>query len=668
MNAATPGDAGDGPFVTPDDATVVAPGRGAPASGPAGGAARLPRRPATPSGWGYRSLVAQLDTSSLHRVWLQQMVDFVNARLDLSDHRMIVLLKLMLTGEDIMPEAQRESIKNAILGFRYGMQEPGRDGMCTWTENHQLIFATAEYLAGQLYPDEHFDNDHRRGSVKKAHAHARLLRWLDDRFHHGFSEWLSNTYYEIMACGLVMLVDHAEDEDLATRAAMVLDLLMLDLALHRFEGHFHASGGRVYRNQKMSATAAEVAVIVNSAFGTPTRFNHDELAGVFVAREKYRVPEVVLEIASASGARQIRTSQGRDVAEALADVQRELGDAPDEVRFTEQLYTAWGQQAYVTPETIELTLKGLGRFRLEQNRFLSPLNRFATIRSPALQRATVKALNPITQGTALHRANVFTYRTPNYLISSAQHYRPGEFGDQQHLWHAAFPGDICVFSTHPGTTQLTGEARPASPSAWVGNGVNPDIGQFNNVVLVLHDLRTRRGYLEGRRHELSHMYMPLVKFDETTVLPHVVAGRTGTSMIGVVAVERIELVSQTELVQRGLVTGWAVVASDLSEFSSLAAFVAELKKATLQRVRGGMVFTMRHINTTDTVPRPHTYRLKWRDAFTVDGVMQNHHYWRHDNDWVSAARGADRVVVEGRDRELVLEWTAGTRVEQPLTG
>ena len=614
--------------------------------------------------WGYRALAEQLESSSIHQTWLHQMLDYINARLDLADHRMLVLLKLLVTSKDVLPARSLTEIRSAVLGFRYGLEQPGADGMCTWTENHQLLFATCEYLAGQVYGEERFTNDGLLGLVKKRNAKAELMQWLDDRYHHGFSEWLSSTYYELMACGLVMLVDHAEDEDLATRAAMVLDLLMLDLALHRFEGHFHASGGRVYRAQKMRSSRSEVEAILQAAFASAPRFNHDEISAVFVAREKYLVPDVILEIAAADGARQVRTSQGRDIAEALDDVNRRLRAAPEGSQFAELVRTAWGQQAYVTPETITLTMRALNRYRLESNRFMSPLTAFAKFHSPAAQRTVLRTLNPIIKGVALQRANVFTYRTPNYLISSAQNYQPGEFGDQQHLWHAALPRDISVFSTHPGSTQLAAEARPTSPAAWVGNGVNPGVGQFNNVVLVLHDLRTRRGYLEGRRHEFSHLHFPFVKFDETTLGSRMVAGRIGTSLVGLVSLERIEMVSQTELVQRGIITGWALVASDLSEFSSLAAFVQMLKKSSLHHLRRSLVFSLEHSNSTETRQRPHEYRLQWKGAFMVDGVAQNTHFWRHDNDWVAAARGADRILVHGRDRTLRLEWSTGTREER----
>lgn len=616
--------------------------------------------PAAPATWGFRAFAGTLAHHHGNRNWLLQQVDFVNARLDLSDQRLLPLLKLQFAGADVMPAAMADAVRGAILGFRYDLSAPGRDHMCTWTENHQLCFAVCEYLAGQLFPDESFVNDQRTGREHQQAARARLLRWLEDRFHHGFSEWLSPSQREVVVVALTLLVDHAEDLELATRASMVLDLALLEVALHHFQGAFVAAGGRVTKTQKCSPRSTGMSIIVASAFGKPSRFDHAELSAIFVARQRYRVPEVLGEIALSAGGRQIRSSQGRDLAEALADARRAGADEDQLVRI------AWGQQGYLSPESVHLTLRALSRLDLEQSRYFAPLTRFRkrVVSTEAARKLLLRTLNPIASGITLHRANIFTYRTPNYLISSVQRYRPGEFGDQQHLWHAALPGDINIFSTHPGATQLGETVREPSPSAWVGNGINPDIAQYNNVVMVLHDLRVRRGYLEGRRHQFSHLYFPFVNFDETKLSLHSVVGRVGTALVGVLALNRMELVSQTELVQRGSLTAWVLVASDLSEFNSLADFGNAVRAATLREARGSLVFTMNHSNTPRGPRVRHEYRLDWKGEFSVDGVVQSPHYWLHDNDWVSAARGSDQILVQGRSSVLRLDWPQGLRVDE----
>ncbi len=68
--------------------------------------------------------------------------------------------------------------------------------MCSWTENHYILFSSAAYLAGQLFPGELFSNSGEAGFQKMDKNRPRILRWLDLRFRTGFSEWLSHVYYD----------------------------------------------------------------------------------------------------------------------------------------------------------------------------------------------------------------------------------------------------------------------------------------------------------------------------------------------------------------------------------------------------------------------------------------------------------------------------------------
>ncbi|MBL7200967.1 MAG: hypothetical protein ISS56_12540, partial [Anaerolineae bacterium] len=45
--------------------------------------------------------------------------------------------------------------------------------------------------------------------------------------------------------------------------------------------------------------------------------------------------------------------------------------------------------------------------------------------------------------------NKVTYRTPDYMLCSAQDYHPGEKGCQQHIWQATLGPDAVAFVTHP---------------------------------------------------------------------------------------------------------------------------------------------------------------------------------------------------------------------------
>ncbi len=610
--------------------------------------------PGGPPPSGFAAVAQAMADGTDDASWVDEYVDHVVGRDDLADHRAMVLLALRLDGEDLLPEGLRIAIDDALLGFRYWMDEPGCDSMCHWSESHQVAFAVCEYLAGMHLVERTFTNDGRVGLEKARRARARLLEWLGNRFRHGFSEWLSPAYYAVNVSALTLLVEHTGDDELRTRATMVLDLLMLDLALHRFDGHFVASSGRSEALHKAHPERSEIEPIVASAFSrNQPDLRPGDFTSIFVARQRYRIPQVVREIAFAQADHLVTTSQGLTVREVPHEVARMQPDG--RLRRAAEVNLYWGMEAFTTPEAIGPTLEAIEQLGMDGNRFLAPLAPMRKVRGRRLQAALVRSLNPITQGAALHRADVQTYRTPHYLLSSAQRHHPGSFGDQENIWEAALPGDIRLFSTHPGSTLLGSSARPATPSGWVGNGIRPDVAQLRNVLLALHDLRGRRGYLEGRRHELSHLYFPAARFDETRLTGKVMAGRRDDSYFGVVALQTIEMINESELVQRGAVTGWAVMLADRSDFGSLHHFVEHLRSCRLTYAR----------DTLDWFTPEHRYELTWRGPFLVDGVPVDTDYARLRCEWTTVPRKPSVIEVVGRTGTLFLDWRTGQRTQGP---
>ena len=127
----------------------------------------------------------------------------------------------------LIPCDLQNEIRKQLLGFKYFGDEPARGPNSDheavyWSENHQMLYATAEYLAGQLMPDVWFQpTQHRRdpqtntwvestdtnwgmrGSNRMARAYPRLVRWLDHRLMFGYSEWNSPVYYDYEIAGLL---------------------------------------------------------------------------------------------------------------------------------------------------------------------------------------------------------------------------------------------------------------------------------------------------------------------------------------------------------------------------------------------------------------------------------------------------------------------------------
>lgn len=603
--------------------------------------------PGAPAGT-YAALAALTHSGPVDEVALRSMLSFADSRRDCSDFRMIAILRLLFKAGDRMPAALRERTERTVLNFKYWIDEPGVDAMCYWSENHHLLFAASEYLAGSLYPERRFGNDGRTGAAHRSRALDRLTGWLWQRFHYGFSEWLSSVYYEQDVAALVVLIDHAGDPLLVERCSMVLDLLLLDGALHRFKSTFVASAGRLYEEEKFRPTSAAMVPLLNHAFSPSgaTRADHvdwNTLGALFLLRDGYEVPPVLAEIAHSSRPALIRTSHGLTTEEANT-----LYDDRYDPDTTGALL--WQMEAFVRPDTIRATMRAMRAWRLFSNPFLSDLSALSQVPDAALP-AIVRIARPSVSGTALLRANVQTYRTPAYLLSSAQHYCPGEFGDQQHIWHASLPGGIAVFATHPGSALVENATRQRTPSAWVGNGINPDVGQDGPVLVARYDLRGWHGLGERRRAAYTHLHFPFVDFDETRLGSTWVAGRSGNTYIGVASALRLDRVGESELRQRGKVTGYGVICADTDDFVTMDAFVEAVRTQELSVDRHGLHF----------LTGRGTYELE-DGRLRRDGQPFATGYPRYSAPWVDAERKADTIHVRGETGELRLSWTSGRSV------
>ena len=105
---------------------------------------------------------------------LKMQSEYMGNRFDCADFRAQMLFKIYKDCYDVLDEKCKELIKNTFLDFKYFMDEPGDDSMCFWSENHQIMFAVSEYLAGQEWPDEVFRNNGMTGREHMEKAKIRI--------------------------------------------------------------------------------------------------------------------------------------------------------------------------------------------------------------------------------------------------------------------------------------------------------------------------------------------------------------------------------------------------------------------------------------------------------------------------------------------------------------
>ena len=132
-------------------------------------------------------------------IWDRQFTKMA-ALEDTRDFDALYLLNLLLGYRD-HPAVSRplvDKVEAALVAFKFWYTEPIPDGMLDnsyyWTENHEILYHTIEYLMGQTYPDRVFLSDGKTGREHLTHARAKLLRWFDIRARFGFSDWHSNVY------------------------------------------------------------------------------------------------------------------------------------------------------------------------------------------------------------------------------------------------------------------------------------------------------------------------------------------------------------------------------------------------------------------------------------------------------------------------------------------
>ena len=442
-----------------------------------------------------------------HEGILHAGLDYIESRLDCSDFLAHCYLRLLLQQNlsHNAPRALLERAERVLLGFKYWPDEPGADSLCTWTENHQILYASAALVLGTARPGAVFANSGRTGEEQAALARPRVLRWLDLRFRTGFSEWLSNVYYDEDLAALLSLVDFAES-GIADRARAVADLVFLDMAQGCFKGAFATSHGRSYEEHKKDARIEAMSDTIKLAFGLGRYAGKDNMSAACLALSGgYRVPESIAAIAVARPeSAEIRQRMGIRVDQAA---RWGLG-----FESSEDGMVFLSLEAYNHPRTIDLTFRLFDEHRWWDNEYLSPFRPYrgliGALRRLGLMPAVARAFARDIGRNAREEAGIYTFRTPDYMLSCAQDWFFRRGGDQQSIWQASLgPAAVC-FTTHPGGR------RSKSPGYWTGSGSLPRAAAHRNLLIALYDIDTRPGLYRKNELLFTHAWLPRAEFDE----------------------------------------------------------------------------------------------------------------------------------------------------------
>jgi hypothetical protein len=575
---------------------------------------------------------------------VREALAHVESRRDCSDFTIAGLLRILYLlrrdpalGRWITP-ALVADIERTVLGFRYWWDEPGEDPMCYWTENHQALFHSDELLAGALYPDRTFTNTGTDGRARVAHALPRLRRWLELRARLGYSEWLSNCYFDEDLLALLNLHDFATEPDIRRMAGAAVHLLLFEVALHSYRGVLGCTHGRTYADMILGGRREPTASTAKLALGMGIFNDPSSLSAVAMATGSYRPPEILAAIAADAREMVCRERHGIELADADRFGLR-LDELEDGVVF-------WGMGVFIDPRLLPLSMRMVQEFRIHQ------YGEFQQLVAGRPELAEPGRLRPerLVDRWAMTEVHVETYRSADVLLSCAQDFRAGRPGYQQHVWQATLGLDAVVFTNHPGADDTV-----ARPSYWAGNGVLPRAAQHRSVLVCLHRAPP------ADRFPFSHAYFPRAAFDETAVRGNWTFGRRGDGYVALWSDHAARAVEDgawagVELRAEVPETAWICELGDRARWGEFAEFVGAIAAAEVGS---------RDLDVAYHSPHAGLIEFGWHGPLRVGGrEIDLHSAPRFDSPFARAEFGATEVTIDHGGAALhldLLDRAAGRR-------
>ena len=294
-------------------------------------------------------------------------------------------------------------------------------------------------------------------------------------------------------------------------------------------------------------------------------------------------------------------------------------------------------------------------------------------------------LNPSTNGKAIQRANVYTYQTPYYSLSTSQEHFAGDYADQHQISVATLAGDLSVYTAQPMRNSSRGQY-------WVGYGRLPYSVQEKNVNISIYTIPEKTGMLEPHVVGYTHAYFPVGLFDEviTDYMDRgYIFGRKGDTYIMLRAmsdgdstlafkndmqgVTEEELLSDREkrkdnvrelieasgdlrydlILEGGAAHAWVTELGSIKENGSFAEFVTQMLTNECEFADMTVLYKSGDKD----------FDVKYSEHFKLNGRTVNTDYARYESDYVNTRveRKSDVIEISFNGKALILNYKNATR-------
>ncbi len=589
-----------------------------------------------------------------HSGVFQAAIEYLDARLDGSDALLHSMLRLIYQydAHQRLDEDLLESAHQALLNFKYWPDEPGQDDMITWSEAHYLAYAAAGYLAGQRFPDEIFTNVGDTGAQKMGRFRPRLAAWMDLRFRTGFSEWLSQAPIDLTLAALLNLADFAKDAEIASRAGILIDLLLYDLAAHQFSGAFTASRGKAEEGAIKWVDQENTADTQKLLFGRGMFAGQCCLsAAAFALSLRYRMPQVLNDIANDQDRPELLLRQRAGIDLDNLDA----FDWPEDE--LEKGMLLLNQEAYLHPNTAALFLEMLDTYDWHTHpalqEFAALSRRLKTARLTAMLRPMLNRYARDVQRYTRTEANLYTYRTPDYSLSSVQDYRPGFGGSYEHSWQACLGPDALCFTTHPARLQ------GGPPNRWQGSGCMPRLAQIKNVLFAIYRLESYPHLLIDPGLDFTHAWLPRDQFEQVEEQDGWIFARHGQGYLALLSENPYEWQSHPGEEQMREVFVPArrnIWICELGRQETSGSF-----KEWMERILAAEV-EFDGSNLRYHSPSQGPLEFGWKTPLKREGrILRQTDYPRYASPYAHAEYPMEAIAIQHNRHSLALDWRAATR-------